>query len=398
MIAKAIHTIIKISNVLLLFLVCIVMGVSCKNSSRTNEKGLHFELVKSSHSNIDFNNKITESDSINVYKNEYMYNGSGVATADFNNDGLQDIFFCGSMVSSKLYINKGDLVFEDVTTSAGVETNEWSTGVSIVDINGDGYQDIYVCTSHAVDKDQRINKLFINDGKLHFTEQAAAYGLADTGYSTQAAFVDYDKDGDLDMYLLNHRLYNRNPNNLVPKDTSGTSPAQDRLYRNEGVQTGLGHPIYKDVSVAASIKEDGYGLGVVISDINNDNWPDIYVANDYIGNDLLWLNNHDGTFTNTISTSLKHQSYNSMGVDAADINNDGFTDIGVLDMSPENNERKKMMFIATGQEKYDMERRLGYEPSFVRNVLQLNNGNRKLTGRNEPFFSEIGQYAGISSN
>ena len=162
---------------------------------------------------------IVENDSINPIDVTNVYNGGGVGVADFNNDGLQDIFFCGSMVSSKLYLNKGDMVFEDITIAAGLQTNQWCTGVSVVDINGDGYQDIYVCTSHAVEKENRVNKLFINDGKLHFTEQAAAYGLADTGYSTQAAFVDYDKDGDLDMYLLNHRLYNRNPNNLVPKDT-----------------------------------------------------------------------------------------------------------------------------------------------------------------------------------
>ena len=306
-------------------------------------------------------------------------------------------FFCGSMVSSKLYINKGNFVFEDVTEKAGLTTNQWCTGVSIVDINNDGFDDVYVCSSHSHDAGKRKNRLFINDGKLHFTEQAEAYGLADTGFSTQAAFFDYDKDGDLDMYLLNHRLYNQNVvNNFALKDTSGNSPAQDRLYRNDGTPAGALHPVFRDVAVSAGIKEDGYGLGLVITDVNGDNWPDIYVANDYIGNDLMWLNNRDGTFTNIIATALKHQSFNSMGTDAADINNDGLPDIAVLDMMPENNERKKMMFNGSSIEKYDMERRLGYEPTFVRNMLQLNNGTKMNHNRSEPYYSEIGQLACIS--
>ena len=346
--------------------------------------------------NINFNNKITENDSINVFENEYMYNGSGVGIGDFNNDGLQDIFFGGSMVSSSLYINKGGFQFENITVKAGVQTNKWCTGVSVVDINNDGFLDIYVCSSHNHEAQKRKNLLFVNDGKLHFSEQAEAYGLADTGYSTQAAFFDYDKDGDLDMYLLNHRLYSHTANNLIPKDSSGKSPAQDRLYRNDGISTGLSHPVFHDVSNEAGIKEDGYGLGVVITDVNNDNWPDVYVANDYIGNDLLWLNNKDGSFSNSISTAVKHQSYNSMGVDAADINNDGLPDLAVLDMMPETNERKKMMFNATSQEKYEMGLRLGYEPAFVRNMLQLHNGIKRRGNKNEAFYSEIGQLAGIS--
>jgi hypothetical protein len=266
-----------------------------------------------------------------------------------------------------------------------------------VDINSDGFQDIYICASHSADAEKRKNQLFINDGRgeVHFTDQAAAYGLADTGYATQAAFFDYDKDGDVDMYLLNHRLYSRTANNLQPKDTSGNSPAQDRLYRNDGMTEGGSHPFFRDVSKEAGIIEDGYGLGVVITDVNNDNLPDIYVANDYIANDLLWLNNGDGTFSNIISTSLKHQSYNSMGVDAADINNDLLPDLASLDMLPENNQRKKMMLNATNQEKFDMQQRFGYEPTFMRNMLHLNNGNRKLNNKNEPFYSEIGQMAGI---
>ncbi len=383
-------------QILPVFCMMLTMVAGCKNSTPKNTEGLHFTLLNTSETNIDFNNKITESETVNVYANEYMYNGSGVGIGDFNNDGLADIFFGGSMVSSKLYLNKGNFKFEDITEKAGVQTNKWCTGISVVDINNDGFQDIYISSSHAPDKEKRKNLLFINDGKLHFTEQAAAYGLADTGYSTQAAFFDYDKDGDLDMYLLNHRLYNTSNNNLVPKDTSGSSPANDRLYRNDGVPVGQLHPVFTDMALAAGIKEDGYGLGLVITDVNNDNWPDMYVANDYIGNDLMWLNNKDGSFTNIISTATNHQSYNSMGADAADINNDGLADIAVLDMMPEGNERKKMMFNASNQEKYDMQQRLGYEPAFVRNMLQVNNGLRKMNNHLEPFYSEIGQLAGIA--
>jgi len=370
----------------------------CRNKEAVADR-LHFTKMDAGKTHIEFNNVLTDSDSTNVFIDEYMYNGCGVGVGDFNNDGLPDLFFCGSMVSSRLYINKGNFRFEDVTAQAGLQTLKWCTGVSVVDINNDGFPDIYVCASHSRDKEQRKNMLFINDGKLHFTDQAEAYGLADTGYSTQAVFFDYDKDGDLDMYLLNHEIYSHTANDLRSRDTSGHAVAQDRLYRNDGVPAGMSHPVFHDVSAAAGIKEDGYGLGVVVSDVNGDGWPDIYVANDYIANDLLWLNNRNGTFTNVIGTSLRHQSYNSMGTDAADINNDGLPDLAVVDMLPETNERKKMMGSATNQNKFDMQQRFGYQPSYVRNMLQLNNGCRPAEGpgmsRDLPFFSEIGQLAGV---
>lgn len=367
---------------------------SCNNKQSDNT--FHFTLMNSDHTNISFNNQVTESDSLNVFTNEYMYNGSGVGIGDFNNDGLADIFFGGSTVTSRLYINKGDFKFEDITESAGVQTNQWCTGVSVVDINDDGFLDIYICSSHSPESDKRKNLLFINDGKLRFTEQAAAYGLADEGFATQAAFFDFDKDSDLDMYLLNHRLFNAATNNLVGRDTTGNSPAADKLYRNDGNIAGGNHPVFSDISKQVGIKEDGYGLGLMITDVNKDNWPDIYVANDYISNDVLWLNNGKGNFTNTIASSIRHQSYNSMGVDAADINNDGLPEIAVVDMLPEGNERKKMMFSASSQEKYDLSIRNGHEPSFVRNVLQLHNGMRQTQNGMEPFYSEIGQLSGIS--
>ena len=373
----------------------LLLTYSCSNNSIKPVKKVFIKL-NAAESGIDFNNIITENDSVNLISNEYTYMGGGVGIIDINNDGLQDVFFSGNQVSSKLYLNEGNNHFKDITLSAGVSTSTWCTGVSVVDINNDGYQDLYISVSGSVSGNARRNLLFINNKNSTFSEKAAEYGLADTGYSTQAAFFDFDKDGDLDMYLVNHLLNGPNPNNIIKKDLSGKSALNDRLYLNTGINQKLGHAVYKDISIQAGIKEDGYGLGVAISDFNNDGWPDLYVTNDYLSNDLLWLNNKNGTFSNVISAALNHQSYSSMGVDAADINNDGLTDIATLDMQPEFNQRKKEMFSFLSYERYEMERREGYEPEFMRNMLQLNNGNLKINDSVLPRFSEIGQMAGIS--
>jgi enediyne biosynthesis protein E4 len=356
-----------------------------------------FTKLNASETGIRFNNEITENDSSHSFINEFGYMGGGVGIGDFNNDGKKDIFFSGNQVSCRLYINKGNNQFEDITEKAGIKTDVWCTGVSIVDINQDGYDDIYVCVFGKDLLHRSKNLLFINQHDLTFKEEAEAYGLADTGYSTQAVFFDYDKDGDLDMYLTNYLLTVNNANNIIPRDKSGFSPANDRLYRNDGDSAHTGHPVFRDVTLQAGIKEDGYGLGVVSGDFNNDGWPDIYVANDFISNDELWLNNHNGTFTNCISQSLHHQSYSSMGADAADLNNDALTDIVTLDMLPEYNERKKITFSFMNHDRYDRERAMGYEPEFMRNMLQLNNGNQMHGDTSIPFFSEIGQLAGIQA-
>ncbi len=388
--SKNVHTLISIA------LLCMFLH-SCSNKKMEVKSGFHFTLMEESETNIDFNNKLTENDSINFLTNQYIYIGSGVGVADFNNDGLQDIFFAGEQVSCKLYINKGGFKFEDVTTKAGMRTLKWCTGISIVDINNDGLMDVYVSVSHSRNEKERKNLLFINHSDLKFTEEATEYGLDDSGFSTQAAFFDYDNDGDLDMYLMNHNVFQNQPNNIVSQDAQGTSIAADKLYRNDGVPAGKNHPVFKDVSHEAGINDIGYGLGLAISDVNSDGWPDIYVANDFLSNDLLWMNNKNGTFTNRIYHSLHHQSYNSMGIDVADINNDHLPDIAVLDMQPETNYRKKTMFAGTNPERYDMEQKIpNYQPQFTRNMLQLNNGNRTVDSIKEPFFSEIGQLSGIS--
>jgi hypothetical protein len=379
----------------LLFGVGLLLGLlSCKE--QRGKGGLHFTSMEPSVTGVYFTNTITESDSLNMFVNEYTYMGGGVGIGDFNRDGLPDIFLAGNQVSSKLYLNKGGMHFEDVTARAGLTTSTWCTGVSVVDINNDGWPDIYVCVSGRVPGERRKNLLFINQHDLTFREQAEAYGLADTSYSTQAVFFDYDKDGRLDMYLLNHTLDDYHPNDIRDRKVDSNAMARDRLFHNEGIVPGMDHPFFQDVSRKAGIVEDGNGLGVVVSDVNGDGYPDIYVANDYIRNDLLWLNNKDGSFTNCIASALRHQSYSSMGTDAADLNNDGLPDLMTLDMQPETNQRKKMMYSFLGEERRRLEVTKGYEPEYIHNMLQLNNGNRMIEGRQTPFFSEIANMAGMA--
>lgn len=369
----------------------IIMIVACRSNTA---KSTLFTQLSSKESGIHFSNDIHDDDSTYSFINEFGYMGGGVGIGDFNNDGLKDMFFSGNQVSSRLYINKGNNQFEDITEKAGLTTNVWCTGVSIVDINHDGYDDIYVCVFGKNLLSRSPNLLFINQGNLTFKEQAAVYGIADDHFSTQSAFFDYDRDGDLDLYVMNYLLSNTNTNTILSRDRSGYSIANDRLYKNEG-SVLKGHPVFVDVTMDAGIKEDGYGLGLAISDYNADGWPDIYIANDFLSNDELWLNNKNGTFFNCISKALQHQSYSSMGADAGDINNDGWSDIITVDMLPETNERKKTSFFFMNYERYEAERAMGYEPEFMRNMLQLNNGCYMSGDTCMPFFSEIGQLAGI---
>ncbi|GGA82069.1 VCBS repeat-containing protein [Puia dinghuensis] len=385
------HEVCKYHRLTLLFMAVIFFS-ACHHI----RKNSLFTKLQPDESGIHFRNDLNDVDSSVSFINEFGYMGGGVGIGDFNNDGLKDIFFTGNQVSCRLYINKGNNQFEDISEKAGITTNVWATGVSIVDINNDGYDDIYVCVLGKDLLHPAKNLLFINQRNLTFKEEAEDYGLAFSGYSTQAVFLDYDKDGDLDMYLVNY-LLGTHTNAIVPRNRSGGSPANDRLFRNEGYSKEKGHPVFTDVTLQAGIREDGYGLGVTVSDFNNDGWPDIYVANDFLSNDDLWLNCRNGTFTNVISRSLQHQSYSSMGADAADINNDGLPDIITLDMLPEYNRRRKESFSFMNYDRYQAERQMGYEPEFMRNMLQLNNGIVHAGDTGIPFFSEIGQLAGIEA-
>jgi len=357
-----------------------------------------FQKVSSEHSGIKFSNNITENDSLNVIDYAYLYNGGGVGVGDFNNDKQLDIFFAGNQVSSELYLNQGKLTFEKVTEKARVGTERWATGVSLVDINHDRWLDIYVCVASKFDSTLSRNYFFINQGADSagvptFIEQAEALGLADAGYSTQAAFLDYDLDGDLDLYLLTNGMEDFNHNLARPKKIQGEGISTDKLYRNDSPPgANIAQMKFTDVSDSAGIVIEGYGLGVGINDINLDGWPDIYVANDFITNDLLWINNGDGTFTDRAGEYLKHHSHNGMGTDLSDFNNDGLIDIVVLDMLPEDNYRQKTMLGKPNFDRFQLNTSYGYTPQYVRNTLQLNNG---FTPQGYPIFSEIGQLAGI---
>ncbi len=349
-----------------------------------------FERLTAAQTGVRFANTIAESDSLSVLNFEYLYNGAGVGVGDFNRDGLPDLFFAGNQVSSALYLNRGNFAFIDITAQSGIHTPHWSTGVAIADVNADGWPDIYLSTIHPDRHKSAPNQLFIHQGLRegipYFKETAALCGVADTGYCTQAAFLDYDLDGDLDMYLLRNALEEYNRNEARPKITDGSARSNDQLYRNDGPAPD-GLPRFTNVSHSAGIRIEGWGLGIGVSDVNFDGWPDIYCANDFLSNDLLWINQRDGTFQNRIDEYLRHQSHNSMGVDIADISNDGYPEIVTLDMMPDDNRRQKSMFPAPNHNKYTLDINLGYQPQFVRNMLQW-----RLPGAG---FVETGQMAGV---
>lgn len=381
---------------LLLFFLLYVL-YSCKSKTL-------FTSVTSDHSGIYFNNQIIETDSINVLDQENVYNGGGVGIGDFNNDGLQDIYFTGNMVSNKLYLNKGDFKFRDVTDEAKVGGGgKWCRGAAVVDINNDGLNDIYVCATLKKTTEQRKNLLYVNQGIdtkgiPHFAEMAGQYGLADTSQGTQAAFFDYDNDGDLDVYIVNNEIVKFDfPNRFRPVMRDGAHPNTDKLYRNDW-NDSLKHPVFTNVSKQAGITIDGYGHAVTICDINVDGWKDVYVSNDYLSNDLLWINNHDGTFTDSLKTYFKHTSANAMGNDVIDINNDGLADVVALDMNPEDNYRKKMMLNANSYQTYQNSDYFGLQYQYVRNTLQINQGPRVTQNDSigPPIFSDVSFYAGIA--
>ncbi|MBU3744745.1 MAG: RNA-binding protein, partial [Sediminibacterium sp.] len=363
-----------------------------------------FEQIPSSKSGIHFSNVIAETDSINVLDFENVYNGGGVGIGDFNNDGLQDIYFSGNLVSNRLYVNKGSFSFSDITSSAGVAGDgKWCRGVSVVDINNDGWQDIYVCATLLKDPAKREHLLYINQGldksgNPFFINQAKEYGLALTTHGTMAAFFDYDNDGDLDVYLANNEIVkNDYPNRFRPVLKDGSHPNSDQLLRND-YNAELHHPVFTNVSKEAGILIEGYAHAVTIADFNRDGWKDIYVSNDYLSSDLLWINNKNGTFTDQLSVYFKHTSANAMGNDVVDINNDGLSDVIALDMNPEDNYRKKMMLNPNSYQTYQNLEYFNYHFQYVRNTLQLNQGPRVLENDTigAPVFSDVSFFTGVA--
>jgi len=366
---------------------------ACQTDGPEKTKEQLFQQVDPKESGIRFANRITENHNINILTNSYMYNGGGVGVIDANRDGLPDLYFISSQESNRLYLNKGDLQFEDITEKAGVGApTGYKTGVTVVDINADGWDDLYVCRTGMEAVPERRNLLFINNGDLTFSEKSAEYGLDDISASNHANFFDYDLDGDLDMYLLNYPIDFANVNKVNIMEVDGKQVRanhpkvpyeSDCLYRNEG------NGKFTDVSAGAGIANRAFGLSATVSDFNGDGYPDIYVGNDYIEPDILYINNRDGTFTDRIDDYLRHQSNHTMGVDIADYNNDAMVDIVALDMIAEDNRRQKLLMSTMAVQRYETLVKYGYGRQLMRNTLQLNRGN----GR----FSEVGLMAGISN-
>jgi len=372
-----------ISTLFLLFFIF----YSCDNSevkSDSNELTVGLELMSSTHTGINFNNSITESETVNhIYYNQ-IYSGSGVAIGDLNNDSYPDIYFGGNQVGDKLYVNKGDLNFEDISKKSKISQSPgWTWGITMADVNSDGYLDIYVCRNgESMNPNDRKNKLFINNKDLTFTESASEYGIADKGFSSQAVFFDMDNDGDLDMYLVNQipdsRLFKRYKN--IPKKRYQLY--KDKVYKNNG---GKFTEVSEDIGLG-----DGYtyGLSVSASDLNNDGWTDLFISNDYDEPDFLYYNNGDGTFKNVILDKIKHISRFSMGTDTGDINNDGAIDLLTLDMAAEDHYRSKTNMRSMNAQEFKEMVDKGDHHQYMFNTLQLNNGSGE--------FSDIASIAGIS--
>jgi len=351
-----------------------------------------FTLIDPAESGLSYFNELREDATLNILTYEYLYNGSGVAVGDINNDGLPDVFMGGNLFGGRLFLNKGNLKFEQISESAGVFVQGYTTGVSMVDVNADGWLDIYLCRSLVNDPTMRANVLLINNGDLTFTDRAAEFGLADKSFSNQASFFDYDNDGDLDMYLLNHRVdfkealtiktYTDSKGEVQSFQDTSYQYVSDKMYQNNGNGT------FTDVTKKAGLVNRAFGLSATAADINQDGWMDVYVANDYADKDRFYINNGNGTFTDKIETMFFHTSKNAMGSDIADFNNDGLLDLINLDMVPADNHRQKQLKGPGAYDLYHMAVKYGLTHQVMRNTLQLNNGNGT--------FSEIGQLAGVS--
>src|SRR6266496_3517931 len=370
-------------------MLCLLTGCSATaDPTLPPADGRLFTLLPSSYTGVRFENRLTDTRELNVFTYRNYYNGGGVALGDLTGDGLPEIVLTSNLGGTRLYLNEGKFRFRDVTQQAGLHSRGWTTGVTLADVNGDGRLDMYVCHAGLGDGRLRANELYINqglnaDGVPTFVEQAAAYGVADSGYSTQAVFFDYDRDGDLDLFVINN-----SPRPIASFDLKNTRAVRDplggdRLYRNDS-----GH--FVDVSAPAGIygSEIGLGLGVVVSDVNRDGWPDIYVANDFFERDYLYINQGDGTFAERLEQEMPYISLSSMGLDIADINNDGWPDLYVADMLPDDERRLKTTTSFENRHRLQDEVRNGFHYQFTRNMLHLNHGDGT--------FSDIGQMAGVA--
>ena len=378
------------NNPVFLFLLLMILCLSCKK----NSEGV-FQLLPSEKTGITFRNDIENSEAFNIFNYRNFYNGGGVAAGDINNDGLVDLLFTANMSSNKLYLNKGNFEFEDITEKAGIgEATKWSTGVVMVDINADGLLDIYICNAGNIKGISTENALYINNGDLTFTEKAEEYGLNENGYTTHAAFFDYDKDGDLDAYILNNSfipvntLNYANNRDLRAKDwpvKDFMKGGGDKLLRNENGK-------FVDVSEEAGVYGSliGFGLGITVGDVNNDSWLDMYISNDFFEKDYLYINQQDGTFKEQLEESIGHTSMASMGADMADLNHDGFPEIFVTDMLPSDELRLKTTASYENHYTQELKRKRGFYNQFMQNSLQLNNGDGT--------FSEISQYSGVPAS
>lgn len=359
---------------------------ACHSSRQEGGTDTLFELQPSAETGISFANMVTDTKEMNILNYHNFYNGGGVAIGDINNDGKPDIFFTSNQGDNKLYLNNGNLKFDDITTQAKITSkHKWHTGVTMVDINGDGWLDIYVCNAGIINGDDRANELFINQKNGTFSEEAHAYGLDDKGASTQAIFFDYDHDGDLDCFVLNNSP--RSIDNFGYKSDARyirDAVNGDRLYRNDGGK-------FTDVSAQAGIygSEIAFGLGVTVGDLNNDGWEDLYVANDFFEHDYLYINQHNGTFKESTTQALGHMSNGAMGTDMADINNDGYLDLFTAEMLPENDYRLKTTIKFDGYDVQNAKNQLDFHHQFTCNTLQLNN--------QDGTFSEIAQLAGVDA-
>ncbi len=374
--------------------IALILGVSlflsCNRDAHKNkqsEKSSVFELLKAENTGISFKNTLKYDKEFNVYTYRNYYNGGGVAIGDINNDSLPDIYFIANQEKNRLYLNKGGFKFEDITEKAHVGgTRPWSTGVSMIDINADGFLDIYVCNSGDLNGENKQNELFINQKDGTFKEMASKYNLDDKGFSTHASFFDYDKDGDLDVYILNNSYkaiggFDLKLNQRNKRDVLGG----DKLMENiDG--------IFVDVSEKAGIYGSviGFGLGVTVGDVNNDGWEDIYVSNDFFERDYLYINNQDGTFSEDLENQMTATSIASMGADMADMNNDGYNDIFVTEMLPSQYERLKTVTTFEDWNKYQLNLKSGYYHQFTRNTFQLNNTDNT--------FSEVGRFSGVEAS